>query len=226
MKVNHHLDDATLMSLSAGTLGEALSIVAAAHVGICSLCRSKMRELDALGGVLLTATEQADLNEGTIAVWTDELSEETVRAAGGRGRDQNRHSHGARPDGELPGPLAKIIDQPLDQIKWKWLGPGVSAHVLKLSDSADGDVRLLKVAPNKRLPEHGHGGTELTMIISGAYRDQFGVFGPGDVADMDEDVEHQPVVEPGEPCICVVACEAPARFKGPIARLLQPWFGM
>ncbi len=225
MTINHHLDDATLMSLSAGTLGEALSVVASAHTAMCSRCRARMRELDVIGGVLLEAVEPAGLEHGRMS-----LGALAARHLGSgtpvRSQEVGRVRHADTGAGALPSPLARVIGRPIDDINWKWLGPGVATHVVRLSDGAEGDLRLLRVAPNKKLPEHGHGGTELTMIISGAYRDQFGVFGPGDVADMDEDVEHQPIVEPGAPCICAVACEAPARFKGRVARLLQPLIGM
>ncbi len=62
----------------------------------------------------------------------------------------------------------------------------------------------------------------MTLVLSGAYRDAMGRFGCGDIADLDEHIEHQPRVEPGEPCICIVATEAPTRFKGFFSRLLQP----
>lgn len=65
----------------------------------------------------------------------------------------------------------------------------------------------------------------MTLVLSGAYRDAMGRFGCGDIADLDEHIEHQPRVEPGEPCICIVATEAPTRFKGFFSRLLQPWCG-
>ncbi|PZQ21005.1 MAG: transcriptional regulator, partial [Stenotrophomonas acidaminiphila] len=44
------------------------------------------------------------------------------------------------------------------------------------------------------------------------------------VADLDSDVEHQPVTVPGTACICVSALDAPLRFPGWFARKLQPLF--
>jgi putative transcriptional regulator len=53
-----------------------------------------------------------------------------------------------------------------------------------------------------------------------------GRFGRGDVADLDEDIEHKPVAEDGEDCICLVAIERPTRFKSFAARLMQPLVGI
>lgn len=63
-------------------------------------------------------------------------------------------------------------------------------------------------------------------MLKGAYHDHMGVFARGDVADLDEDIEHQPVVGPGEDCICLVATEKPTRFKSLAARLMQPFVGI
>ena len=76
------------------------------------------------------------------------------------------------------------------------------------------------------MPDHGHGGGELTLVLKGAYRDCFGKFGPGDVADLDPEADHKPVVEPDSDCICVIASEAPMRYKSIIGRVLQPVFGI
>ena len=68
--------------------------------------------------------------------------------------------------------------------------------------------------------------SELTQILRGAYDDSLGHFAPGDVADLDSDVEHQPVTTPGVACICVSALDAPLVFSGWFARKLQPLFGI
>ncbi len=62
------------------------------------------------------------------------------------------------------------------------------------------------------------------MILRGAYDDALGHFAPGDVADLDDAVEHQPVTAAGVHCICVAATDAPLRFSGWMARTLQPLF--
>ena len=80
---------------------------------------------------------------------------------------------------------------------------------------------MLKIAPGKCLPMHSHGRSELTQILRGSYNDALGLFAPGDVADLDEEVEHQPVTAPGVPCICVSALDAPLVFSGWLARKIQ-----
>ncbi len=76
------------------------------------------------------------------------------------------------------------------------------------------------------MPDHGHGGAELTLVLDGAYADQTGEYGAGDIQDVDENVEHTPMADSGTGCICLIASESPARFKGWIGRLFQPFTGM
>ncbi|MFT4920749.1 MAG: putative transcriptional regulator, partial [Zhongshania aliphaticivorans] len=89
-----------------------------------------------------------------------------------------------------------------------------------------GDVRLLRIAAGKRMPVHSHRGSELTMILRGGYSDNVGKFNAGDVADLDASVEHQPVADSDEDCICLAGMDAPLAFRGWLARLIQPIVGM
>jgi putative transcriptional regulator len=143
-----------------------------------------------------------------------------IRATGPNGRSSATEVH------EVPEPLRHLVGDNLDAITWQRLGFGVwHAPVLK-GKSIRGDVRLLKVEPGRAMPEHGHGGSELTMILRGAYHDELGRFGPGDVADLGDEIEHQPVADASVGCICVIASEKQAVFKGFFARLIQPLTGI
>lgn len=85
---------------------------------------------------------------------------------------------------------------------------------------------MLKVQSGLSLPEHGHGGSELTIVLAGSYRDEIGHFRAGDVADLDDSIEHQPVADKEDGCICLIATDSRARFKGVVGRLMQPFTGM
>ena len=76
------------------------------------------------------------------------------------------------------------------------------------------------------MPDHGHGGSELTLVLDGAYADETGEFRRGDIQDVDDEVEHRPVADKELGCICLIASERPARFKSLVGRLMQPWTGM
>lgn len=217
MNIHHHLDHATVLAYAAGTLGEALTVVAASHVAWCPDCRAAVSLAESVGGDILSSIEGAAVStkcrDQTLAL----LERATV----------HRFPHSDAPQDELPGPLARFLGGvPLKNLPWKRKAPGFAMHDLPLPSATNGKLVLMRIAAGKVMPEHGHGGEELTLVLSGAYRDKIGYFGPGDVADLAEDVEHRPVVDRASDCYCLVATEAPTRFKSLSARLLQPLIGI
>lgn len=212
MTIEHHPDPATLMAYSAGTLGEALSAVVACHLDLCGECREATRRLDAFGGTLIAELAGAELAGPLPAAMPRQFP---------RSAEPQPHII----DG-LPRTLRTLIGGPIASVKWRAIAPGIQHVRVPLSPGAKGDLLLLKVAPGKGLPDHGHAGAELTLVVSGSYHDKMGRFGPGDLADLDDTVEHEPIVDTGEECICIVAMEQRMRHKGIIPRLLQPFLGI
>ncbi|MDP4823679.1 MAG: ChrR family anti-sigma-E factor [Aestuariivirgaceae bacterium] len=219
MTIRHHLDEATILAYAAGTLNEAFSLVAAAHVSVCKTCRAAVRHAEAVGGCLMEDTDAVAVTPDARARMMAQL--DVVAPLNTPERPRPMASH------ELPRPLARLLGgSSLDEIRWRALAPGIAVHDLPLSPQARGHLKLLRIGAGKTMPEHGHGGEEITLILKGAYRDKFGEFRAGDVADLDESMEHSPVVTDDGPCICLIATEAPTRMKGLFARMLQPWFGI
>ena len=181
--IRHHPDSATLMSFAAGALSEPLSAACSVHVSMCARCRSEQRDMELVGAVLLGSTS----------------------APGARLRAPARPPEPAT----LPAPIAKRHGFELDQIPWKRLAPGVWQHDLALSPGAQGELYLIKLAPGCRLPLHGHTGAELTVVLTGAFTDASGVFRRGDMQEIDNSTEHQPVGDKEDGCICLVAAEGP-----------------
>ena len=130
-----------------------------------------------------------------------------------------------RSDG-LPSPIARIYGLTLETIPWKRLAPGIWHHRLPLTNKSAGDLRLLRIDAGRTMPEHGHGGSEVTLVLQGSYSDETGSYGRGDVQDLDGTTEHTPIANADTGCICLIASEHPARFKSVIARIMQPWTGM
>ena len=219
MKPNHHLDDATLISYSAGALPAALGVVASSHLERCKECRERLLDADQIGGVLLQQQRvdapASDARAAMLALLDDASPIEVATSPSEvvEERDPDR----------LPSALHPWFGNSMRALHWRRVAPGVQR--ILASDIHGGDLMLLRIAPGSKLPLHSHGGNELTMILDGAYDDMLGHFGPGDVADLDGETLHQPVTSPGVPCICVAATDAPLKFSGWVARTLQPLFG-
>lgn len=225
MTVLHHLDDATLLSYASGSLDDAFSVVVAAHIAMCPACQRELHAAEDIGGQMLEDTSEVELSGDAFDRIMACIDSEPHQSRQGL-RSDRAHVPGVRSPGSVPVPLRRFIGNDLGKVPWKTVAPGVRRHRIDLGQDTGSSLYMLHIAPGKAVPEHGHGGSELTLILSGAYRDELGLFGPGDIADLDEHVEHQPKVEPGAPCICLVATEAPTKFKGMVSRLLQPLVGI
>ena len=70
---------------------------------------------------------------------------------------------------------------------------------------------------------HTHTALEMTCVLTGAFHHAGGRFGPGDFDLGDETVHHEPHVDDGEDCVCLVAMQGQLRLEGLIGRLVQPF---
>ena len=219
MSVSQHLDPATIFAYATGDLPEAYSVLVAAHIAVCDTCRSAVRAAEELGGALIE-DEGAPLADNAFDRLMTEID-------GGPATFQRRlHVAETAKGGEVPFPLQRLIGNSLDEISWKRLVPGIKKCDLAVESDDQSSLYMLWISPGMKVPEHSHGGVEMTLVLRGAFEDRFGRFGPGDIADHDEDVEHQPTVCGDEPCICIVASDAQVRYKGLLGRIMQPIVGI
>lgn len=207
-----HPDDSTLMSYAAGSLSPALAAVIASHVWSCPHCQREIKFLQMIGAAVMRDLPEAELTRPApvLALSSLEADVDTRMAP--------------RPDdADIPLPIATFAGHRLDDVEWSTVSPGVQQHVINIGSNAGGMIKLLKIDPGRKIPEHGHGGTELTLVLRGAFSDVYGTFRTGDIADVDSDVDHAPVADAHVGCICLIAAETPPHFRGLIARMAQPF---
>ncbi len=203
MTITHHLDHATMMSFAAGSLPSALAAVAAAHVAMCERCRREIAVHERLGAELMAEMVSAGMTRAVPSMPAPSFNAGPPKQVSGS---------------EVPGPLARLVGS-LDDVRWRWIGPGLWHK--PLDPGGPGTLQLIKAAPGASVPEHSHGGGELTLVLRGALTDETGTYRAGDVADLDGSIEHHPAADTIEGCICAIANEQPTRFRGLLARVMQ-----
>lgn len=209
--IRHHLTEEILLGYSAGTLSEAFSLMVAAHVSLCDECRARLEALDSLGGALLQ--DQDD----TCALAEDSFTATMALIA----KSTEAPIAPKRPAGILPAPLQDYVGGDIDRIRWRPVGMGVKQAILRTSP--DATARLLFIPAGVAMPDHGHHGTEMTMVLQGAFSDESDYFARGDVEIADQDVEHTPVADISEDCICLAVTDARLKFNSLLPRLAQPF---
>lgn len=208
--IEHHIPERLLIAYAAGSLPKAFSLVVASHVSMCDSCRAALEAHYALGGALLDEEDVSDLSEGIKTDLMARLDEDAP--------DEPVFER----EGPFPGPVVAALNGSTP--RWRTLGGGVKQTILSADET--GSVRLLSIPAGQAVPDHGHSGLELTMVLQGAFEDETGRFGVGDVEVADDELEHTPKAAPGDTCICLAATDAPLRFNSFIPRVLQPFFGI
>lgn len=210
-QISHHIPDELMAAYVAGSLPQAFSLVVAAHVSMCDDCRSALLAHEVAGGVVLDTTASADVSESLKASILDQLDDDFDPAPAPAPRL-----------GVYPGPVMEALKG--KGPKWKRLGGGVKQCIIDINN--EGSSRLLYIPPGQAVPDHGHNGLELTLVLQGAFSDGTGHFKVGDVEVADTDLDHVPTADSGAACICLAATDAPLKFNTFVPRLLQPLFGI
>lgn len=213
--VRHHLNDQLLMAYAAGQLPEAFNLVVATHISLCDECRAQLHAHEAVGGAVLEAQESNSLSVDM------EATLKKIAAGDQNSRRNQPIQINTQKSDIFPAALQKYVGGDADAVKWRSIGMGVKQAILKTSKSAT--VRLLYIPAGTAVPDHGHRGTELTLVLQGAFRDENSRFGRGDIEIATEEDEHTPVAENGMDCICLAATDAPLRFNGLLHRIAQPF---
>lgn len=208
-KIVHHLSEEIMMGYAAGTLPEAFNLMVAAHVSLCDECRANIESYDVLGG------EVMDIRAPVIEMEVDALAQTMSLIAGGPSVEPMPK----RLPGILPGPLQDYVGGDLDAIRWRPVGMGVKQAILSTDKGAA--ARLLFIPAGAEMPDHGHHGIEMTMVLQGAFKDEDDYFGRGDVEIADPDVHHTPIADIHEDCICLAVTDAPLRFDGIVQKIAQ-----
>ncbi len=209
--IKHHLTDEILMGYSAGSLPEAFNLMVATHISLCDACRAQLAACDAVGGTLMerSKTLSAEMDEGSLAATM------AMIAAG----PADSISAPLKTTGVLPAPLQDYVGGDLAAIKWRPIGMGVKQAILPTSKQAS--ARLLFIPAGSVMPDHGHHGMEMTMVLQGVFQDEDDYFARGDVEVAGSDLEHTPVADIHEDCICLAVTDAPLKFKGLLPRIMQ-----
>ncbi len=207
----HPAPEELLLDYAAGALPDGPALAVALHVALDPRAGRLVAELGALGGALLEGEAGAALDEQALARTLARLDEIAVEPR--------------------PAPFV-----PRSGFEWappalaRHLGPGAGwrrafGGFEEIRVGLPGNahrVSLLRLAPGRGLPVHRHAGSEYTVVLQGGYTDSTGHYGVGDFAVGPGAEQHEPIADPGEPCIALIVLEQPIVLTGPVGRWLNP----
>lgn len=199
MSPRHHPSPDILAAYASGTLESGFGLVVGAHVEGCAACRARSRTFEAVSGAALAEVTPAAVNDDALSRVMARLDAPAPRHA----------------KADMRPLLERLALKPK-----KWVAPGVWVAAVDTPHASDNRVYLLSVAAGGLTARHEHEGREFCTVLKGAYRDELGVFAVGDFAAAEGELNHQPVVEGDEECICLFATEGRLRPQGFLARMV------
>jgi len=219
MSSRHPAPDELLLDYAAGTLAAGPELAVALHVALDPDARRTVGRLGALAGAMLESEATADLEPGDAALARALAAIDAVPVdappASVRASGQAARSPGFD---WAPPPLLRHLDS---SAAWRRAVGGFEEIRLGLPGDTH-RVSLLRLAPGRGLPMHRHVGTEYTVVLQGGYTDATGNYGVGDFAVGPGAEQHEPLADPGEPCIALIVLEKPIVLTGPFGRWLNP----
>lgn len=179
---------AFMLDHAAGRLAPAESLVADLHTALSPDGRRFAGMLDSVGGAILEGLDPERMNV-----------------------DAPRPGEQVSADGapHAPAHLSPYLEQDLLALRWRKDIVGVPTIRTKTPMA-----RLLRLDPGERAPGHCHGRRDVTVVLQGAYADEFGLYQKGDLAFAMPGLRHQPRAVGVEPCVCMIATERGRPVRG------------
>jgi len=212
----HHLPESMLATYAAGGASEAEAVLVASHLTLCPACRARLADMEAVGGALLDQSPRVEQG-------LDELLASTLAALDESDQPAPEPAPRVDPSGTLPAPLAQLVG-PVDQLSWQRVFPGVERIEIDAIPSDGMPLRLFRLKPDMRVPDHAHRGREISLVLTGGFSDDVGHYQRGDVCERGEEAVHRQHIDPGDPCVVLVLADHPLiakTLRGQLARLLH-----
>jgi putative transcriptional regulator len=216
MTPHHHIPEEVLLDYASGALSHPFAVLVATHMALCPRCRDELDLLESVGADMMGDLPEEPCNSDLLASTLARLEVGPASTP-----TPTRTADRAPTDIRIPQPLRDLIGLPLESLAWKGIGGFRQAN---LPITLDGVVaRLMRIRGGTSMPRHTHGGLELTLVFTGGFSDENGHYLRGDVAAADPAVEHRPIADPGEECLCLAVSEAPPRLTGALGMWLNPF---
>lgn len=207
---NHHPEESVLMQHASGQLDVSSRVLIEAHLAFCDACSAALATITEPGRAWL---EEQPSVAPKPSIWTAlDQRLDTEPTATEAGTEDVPLPVGAR--GELPDrsgtPRWRRI--PLSRARFA---------LLHREPQTRHFLAAVRIPGGLRFPRHEHLGAEDVVVLTGAFRDAQGHFGPGDFQHNQHGTRHEPVVDEGEPCWIVARYENGIRFFGLRGLLLK-----
>lgn len=199
---------AFMLDYVAGTLSPGERLAADLHCALSAAGGREARLAEAVGGVLLEAGAGRD--PAALAVEAEGAlgrAERFEAGLGEAGRGQVKPGRAA--EDAVRRDFALLTGGELLALDWRRDVFGMMKSGLKTPMA-----HLLKLEPGKRAPRHAHGRSDVTVVLQGAFTDEYGLYERGDLTFAGPGMRHTPEAVGDETCVCLIATEPGRPIRG------------
>lgn len=203
--------DTLIFEYAAGSLSETRELLVSTYMNFCDTTCDKVKTYETIGGQIM-----------------QDLCAPVAMSS------QSLHNVLGKLDHQIPSAPVQLntVSEPIPQVvlnklqdkgktlKWYPFYKGIKFCPIPTDDKNENAV-LLKVDAGVKTPHHEHHGTEITLILDGAYHDGEAQYTKGDLIVETEDTHHEPVADAQTGCICLVINEGPVKFTTGMARFMN-----
>jgi putative transcriptional regulator len=213
--VREHIDtiDSLLARYVAGTLPTPARVLVEAHLELKPKNRIKVANLESMAGLELMEIDPVPLSNRDAmlaAVLASSAPEASTRDVDGSER-------------VFPKALYDFVGFDANEVPWRTRMPGFKEY--DIGEIEGCHVNLFWIKPGRTVPAHTHEGSEISLVLDGAFSDARGHYGRGDISVADDSVDHRPNADMGRPCIGLAVMDAPLKLTGSFRQLIGDIIG-
>ncbi len=210
-----------LVDYSSGALALPHALAVSAHLDQCAECREQLKRLNTLGAELFSEQPTSASDSQLSALKANVLEAIQGQTEVSAKTEVTQVSELNEVLKDIPASLRRLIPKGFDGLNWMSLTPSFKLAMLS-SEPGGAQVALSRIKAGAHMPTHTHTGNEITLVLTGAFSDEEGVYRRGDFICRDDDDKHKPRVTKDAECICLIVLDAPIEFTGWLTRFLNP----
>ncbi|MDP2877404.1 MAG: cupin domain-containing protein [Holophaga sp.] len=210
MMPSHHPSTERLVDYALGRLDPSFRLVLEAHLAFCEGCRIWVPEVAATLEDPLQGAPSQQVPSGLFASLLTRVRALPSPTAPRCGNEIL----------PLPSSVWNLLPN-LTSLNWQGAASRGFRFLRLPAPQSDSELLLLHLRKDCRFPEHGHLGTEQSMILCGGLQDEFGTLETGDYEESTAEKIHRPVALADEDCWLLSSVDGGVRFTG-WRRFFQP----
>ncbi len=208
-----HPQPEQLVEFAAGSSHTGMSVAISVHLHFCKYCRERVSELESTSAVLFETQAPAPLAANAFDQLMQRIQQEPAAQP---------TPPPPKAKSRFPRALQSLLPESLDELEWRHPMKNLSVTRL-MTDETGMIIGLHHMKAGGRVPNHGHRGEEINVVLEGGFSDQKGSYAEGDFIYRTTGDIHAPQADAHGDCLMLSVVAAPVKLTGPLGWIINPF---